>query len=62
MKRTHHTPPHPYQRDRVGVTRRHDPCSYPGCFFYEPHAVHHSEDEPARDITEPVHPREERSA
>jgi hypothetical protein len=60
VKRAHNTPPHDYQRLPIGATSRLDPCAYPGCLFYEPHAIHHADNEPARDITEPVHPREER--
>jgi hypothetical protein len=55
-------PPHDYTPSGTGPTRRTDPCGHPRCpGLLQANAVHHRApvDNPTRDLTEPVHPREE---
>jgi hypothetical protein len=52
-------PPHGHQPTGYGVMPHLDPCGRDGCGMPPAHHIHHVGDQPVRDLTEPVHQREE---
>jgi hypothetical protein len=54
-------PPHPHQPTGIGIRPHLDPCRRDGCGMPPSHAIHHGGDDPARDITEPAHPRKDQT-